>query len=341
MSRMPVTDLIGLGMARTEGMLFGPIVKRKWLTIGVAAWFATINEWRGLGFSLHVVPHYVLDVMADPTAFAQMLETQLTRVLLILSAITLVLFCIYLAFRWVSCRGQFMLLEAVVNGGLVVKESWRRHRELGNSLLKFRIGWDLLVFNLFLLVGVIAAALVWPDFRPMLDGHEFRFSSWSWAAMSVGILGMVVVGLFATVAAMFIDHVMVPVMFVRKLPAKAAFRHSRRELLWPHKKAVLVLLVMMLAMGMVHGAVMSAASIALILVTCGLGGVLMAIPVLSLLPVYPMVVVALPLDVFMRTYCLRFLEQFGEEYRVEWAPVRKKVAAPKTVAAGDRALDSV
>src|SRR5687768_1841253 len=99
MVRLSVSELIGLAMQRAEGMLFGPIEKKKWLTIGVAAWFAHINELQALGGTMHVVTQGFLSAIEDLERVAGLLQTHLTQILLALSGITLVLFGLYLVCR--------------------------------------------------------------------------------------------------------------------------------------------------------------------------------------------------------------------------------------------------
>jgi len=131
-------------------------------------------------------------------------------------------------------------------------------------------------------------------------------------------LGIVGAGIFITLATLFIDYFMVPVMFVRNMPAKAAFGHALWEMFWPNRKKGMGFLLMMLLAEGIHGMAMSAATLFVILATCGVGLAVMLVPVISLLAVYPAATMALAFDVFSRAYCLRFLEQFGAEYRPAW-----------------------
>jgi hypothetical protein len=319
MAQLRVSEPIGLAMNRAERMLFKPGGgRKKWMTLGVAAWLASINEWRGLGAAMESIPRGILYVIRSPDEFSRNMEAHRAALLLWLLAITLVLFAVYLLFRWLNCRGQFMLLEAVMEDRLAVKESWRRQRALANSLLKFRIGWDLIIFNIFLVIFVMAGVLIWQDIRPMLSGIDYAATNWTWSGIIIGAVGTFLAGVFIVLATLFIDYFMVPVMFLRNLPATAAFRLALWNMFWPNKKTCLGFLLMMMLAEMLHGMAMSAATIFIILITCGIGLALMLIPLLSLLPLYPAATLALAFDVFSRAYCLHFLEQFGPEYRPAW-----------------------
>jgi hypothetical protein len=317
MAELLIGKSVSHAMNRAEEMLFKPIVRKKWMVIGVAAWLVAINEWRAMGAAMELVFQGAWRMVQNPEDFAHAMEVHRIRIFAWLGALTLVLCGIYLLVRWLNCRGQFMLLDAVANDRLVVKESWRKHRTLGNNLLKFRIGWDLVIFNIFLAVFVIVGLLLWPDFRPMLSGMDYHVTWWTRSAVIVGAVGSLSAAVFVMLATFFIDCLLVPVMFVREMPAKRALRESLR-LFRENRKAVFKFVLLAIAIEMIQGMTMSAAMIVVVLATCGIGAVFLLTPLLSLLPLYPMATLAVAVFVFTRAYCLSFVEQFGEEYRVAW-----------------------
>jgi hypothetical protein len=318
MAQLLVGKPVGDAMNRAEGMLFKPFARKKWMALGVAAWLAAINEWNGVGGAFELIPHFGWKILNDPDGFARWMELNQARMFVWMGVAAVLLFGVYLLVRWLNCRGQFMLLDAVVNDRLAAKESWRTHRELANSLLKFRIGWDLIVFNIFLAIFVVVGVLLWMDFRVMLRGEDYAVTAWTWSAIVLGglatLAAMVIVGL----AMFFIDYVVVPVMYVRKLHAKPALRIAWRELFKPHKKKVLQYLLLLVGIESIHSMAMSAGTLALALGTCLIGLAMKLIPLISLLPLYVAATIALPVAVFSRSYCLYFLQQFGEEYRPNW-----------------------
>jgi hypothetical protein len=312
-----VGDPIGWGLSRVTVLLFRPYERKKWLAIAVAAWLANVTEWNGLGGLPMLTIEGPLYLAGRFEKVMETISGHMTAVIVWTMVAAVVLGGAYLLLRWLSCRGQFMILAAVAENGISVKESWRRHRELGNNLLKFRIGWDLAIFNVFLIIFVVAGILAWQDVRPMLAGMEYRVTWWTKSAVVVGGVLTIVAGLATLLAMVFLNHLMVPVMFVRQMKAKEAFGHSR-ELLRREKKACFqYFLVMTLTEG-VQGTAMMAASIAVVIVTLGIALVLAEAPLLSLLPAYGAMALALPVEAYVRAYSLYFVGQFGEEYRVAW-----------------------
>jgi hypothetical protein len=318
---------VSQALNRAEAMLFKPIVRKKWRVLGVAAWLVAINEWRAMGAAMEVVFQGAWWTVQNPDRFAHAMEVHRVQIFASLSALTLALCGVYLFVRWLNCRGQFMLLDAVVNDRLAIRESWRKHRAQGNNLMKFRIGWDLIIFNLFLAVFVIVALLLWPDFRPMLSGLDYHVTWWTRSAVIFGAAGSLAAGIFVGLASVFIDALMVPVMFVREMPARRALRESLR-LFRENRKAVIKFVLMAILIDMIQGMAMSAAMLVVVLATCGIGGVLLLTPMLALLPLYPMATLALAVFVFSRSYGLFFLEQFGEEYRIAWRHADDTAAVP-------------
>jgi hypothetical protein len=266
-------------------------------------------------------------VINNPENFAHAMEVHRIKMFAWLGVAMLLLCGIYLFVRWLNCRGQFMLLDAVVNNQLAVRESWRKNRTLGNNLLKFRIGWDLIIFNIFLAVFIVVGLLIWPDFKPMFSGLDYHVTWWTRTAVIVGTLGSLIAAVFIMLATFFIDCLMVPIMYVREMPAKRALRESLR-IFRENRGSVIKFLLMAFVLEGIQSMAMSAAMIVVVLVTCGIGGVMLLTPIVSLLPLYPMATLALALFVFVRAYCLSFVEQCGEEFRVPWRTADDTAAVP-------------
>ena len=164
MAEIRLGEAISAGMERTERMLFQPVNRRKWGLLAVAGMLTLVGEGG-------ILPPVEFDPSNWPSLpdGLEWLRVHMVAFLVWGSVLAVVLCAIYMTFRWLNARGQFMLFEHVVNDTLEVKGAWRRHRELGNSFYWFRIKWDLLLFNVLLVIGLVAGALEWPDLKPALN----------------------------------------------------------------------------------------------------------------------------------------------------------------------------
>ena len=84
------------------------------------------------------------------------------------------LLTIYLVGCWLNSRGQFMLFHNVVMDDDLMR-SHGASTPLGNSLFKFRLLWDLLIFNMVLVIGLISLAIA-GNIRSSLIAKELQFN---------------------------------------------------------------------------------------------------------------------------------------------------------------------
>ena len=217
----------------------------------------------------------------------------------------MVLFFVYLAFRWLSCRGQFMLLEAVVENGIAGEGELAAAPGAGGMVaaISDRVG-SLAVFNICSWWWAVIAGRFWNGwmFGVMLNGRRLPDDGLDLGGAGCRrrqrIAGVVVA---AWVGTLVVDHFMVPVMFLREMEARPAFRHAAREYVpeaEPQGMAFCYLLMMQL-----DGDAARAAGD-----DSGNGHrdswrhlwksawQLMTVPLLSLVPLFPMVLVALPVE---------------------------------------------
>jgi hypothetical protein len=236
---------------------------------------------------------------------------------LIPAAVVVILFlmAVYLVVRWLSARGTFMFFDNIVNNDDRVKAPWADFRELGNSLFRFRIWWDLLWFNVWLILVVLVGALIWPDVKAFIITDHYPLTGWTiWAivVLALGLLGLAVVHWFLRG---LVFRLAVPVMFIRRMQAWPAVKVAWRELFLPHKGVCLLYFLFLIVVAIVRGIWAMAALVILGLVTCCIGFFLMAIPFVGS---YIVALTSLPVLVFDRAYCLHFIAQFGPEYQMAW-----------------------
>jgi hypothetical protein len=225
---------------------------------------------------------------------------------------------VYLLYRWLNARGEFMLLDATVGITGTFKENFRRHPALANNLFKFRIYWDLAIFNYYLIAVVIGALFVIPDFKPMFAGDPYRFSGWSITAIAVTaalfLLSLPLLWFFSNL----FFHLAVPIMYVRGVNAWPAFKAAWSTVFRPFPAGTLLFFLLNTVTGFAEGVGAMIGMFALFLCTCCLAVVVSLIPVLGSVVLYASAAGALPAMVFRRAYSLLFLSQVGPDFQIAW-----------------------
>lgn len=291
-----VTAPIELAIGRTKKILFQPFSAEKWFVLGFCAFLANLTGGGGSGG--YRGGNLFRQSQASKQAFQKLADWIASHLLLVfgigLLVLALVLALVAL-FQWLSSRGQFMFLDGVVHNRARVTEPWRRFRDLGNSLFLFRFLLGLVGFGSFLIIGLMAWLIARPDIAAK------RFGGLALAAVLVGAVLLLIVGLaFALVDLLLMDFV-VPIMYRLNLKTVEAFSVFRQEILPSHTGTFVLFYLMKLALGIAAAVVLVAGTC----LTCCIAG----LPYLSS-------VFFLPLFVFFRCYSLCFLEQFGEQWRL-------------------------
>ncbi|MFM7313196.1 MAG: hypothetical protein ACKO0M_08530 [Cyanobium sp.] len=293
-----------MAVLRTKRILWEPFQGSKWLRLGFCA-FLMGSAPAGFisGGSPQSLPgdgtNSALEDIEPEPLLAWLQQHSLLVTLLVVSALV-VSFLVAVLLTWLSSRGQFMMLDAVIHNRATTLAAWRDYRREANSLFRFRFLLGLLtLLVLGLLIGV-----------PLSIG----LADWNAAELS---LRLIVVSLIAVVllllwlvamgliSVLLLDFV-APVMAVRRIPVAAAWNVVIHDVLRPHPGAVLLYLV---ARGLLSMAI-ALMAFAVILLTCCLA----ALPYLGS-------VLLLPFTVFLMAYPLAFLEQLGPEWRF-FAPER-------------------
>ena len=287
-------------------ILFRPFDFGRWFVIAFAAFLGgawgngfnfNFNDWKGGDWKYRWSSHgnNITDggVPAWVIAF------------IILGA--LLLLVIIVAITWVTSRGQFIFTDCVVKNRAAIAEPWREFRREGNSYFLFT-----LVFGaLGMLVSGVVVLIVAVPFG-FFSGEDANFR-----APIIAIL--IVLGLAYFAFALFlalIFHFMVPVMYRRRCSAKDAFLDVLKLILrnpGPFVLLVLFGIVLTIAVGIVATIIAC--------MTCCIGG----LPYIS-------TVLLLPAHVWLRSFKLLFVRQFGDAYDA-WSTVgfpATAAAAPST-----------
>lgn len=274
----------------TKQILFRPFDLKKWFIIGFAAWLAHI----GGGFNFNFNSNYEYD---RQTGFhrvrpfhgiADAIHRTPSGILIFAIAVFIVLIlalCVLLA--WLRARGRFMFTDCVVRNRAAIAEPWREFRRLGNSFFLV----SLLVGLVFLILG---AALVVPLVF-LIGLHHHRN-----VLLVCVVLAWATVVFVLGIAWALIAHLMIPIMYRRRILAGEAMR-AAIGLIGRYPDAVTLYCLFWIVVGI--GAVI-VGCLAVCLTCC-----IAAIP-------YVGTVILLPIYVCLRAFGLLFLKQFGPDYDV-------------------------
>ena len=295
----PFTDAIEL----TKQILFRPFDLKKWFVIGFAAWLSHI----GGGFRFNYRTNYPYDYRTgfhrDPT-FQRVSDFihRLPFPVLVFSIAALVILIVGLCilFAWLRGRGRFMFIDCIVRNRAAIAEPWREFRRLGNSFFLFSL---LIGFGFLLLASVCVVPAI------ILVGHRHLYRH----VFFVGAIVLWAMVIFVlAIAWVVIAHLMVPIMYRRRILAWAACREAIALInRYPDAITLYCLFWILIGIGSVVVACMA------VCLTCCVA----AIPYIG-------TVILLPLYLCLRAFGLLYLRQFGPDYDV-WTGI-PQIAAPTT-----------
>jgi len=327
---MQISPVAGIGpaMGRTGLLLFQPFRFKKWLALALMAAMTLLGQGGGSGFNGNFGGRSGAAPGAPAQNFSQAVQEgikwigdNLTIIIVVGLIVILLGLCFYLLARWLSSRGHFMFIDNIVNNTDHVKAPWANYKSLGMSFFRFRLVWDLILFNIYLLLLVIVGILIWHDFKQGMIAGDYPFTAWTIWAIVVFVGGLLFTLPIWWLLHSVITHMVIPVMYIRQIDAWPAFKETWRELLWPNKGACLLFFLMMSVTGIVTAIWSFITNMLFIVVTCCTGALIMIIPFVG---IYVIALMALPPLIFARAYSLHFVEQFGPQYAIAWqTPVRE------------------
>jgi hypothetical protein len=297
-----VVDPLSAAFEWTKRVLFGPFRIEKWLVIGFCAWLSRLGQGGGGGGPGGANWKPSDDLDGDISRAGEWLMDNLPLVILLGAILLIVVVALIVLITWLSSRGKFMFLENVLRDRAAVVEPWKRFRGAGNSVFLFRLilGLSALVFFTALGVGVILAIV-----------GATRAEQSAGPAISILILTFLLVVPIAIALALvglFLNDFVVPIVYLRDqgvIDGWRVFGNLLSPYLGPFILYVLVRI----------GIVVFAAILTIVVTCCTC--------CIAALP-YVGTVILLPLHVFVRSYSIFFLSQFGPDY----APLAVFSAAP-------------
>jgi hypothetical protein len=292
-----VIDPINPAIDRVKLMLFQPFDLGRWFVIGFCAFLANLGKGNGGGGggggSRHRGGGYS-SIHEDLNQAKYYFQDNFSWIVPLTVFIVLLVICIWLVTTWLSSRGRFMFLHCVAENKAEVKLPWTKYRDHANNLFAFRIVLGLIGF----------AAIILPSL--MIFGLVFM------SPVIITVLGSVMISILIIVLiitlliiAKFTTDFVVPIMFLRTTSCTAAWREFL-TILSVNKARFALYVLFQIAIGMVIGIIIVMGMCFGTCCLCGLG-LLLLIPYIG-------TVILLPLPVFMRSYSLYYLQQFGPQF---------------------------
>ena len=325
-----VTDPLVWAFRRTRWILFEPFDLGKWFVLGFCAWLAYLGQGFGPGFSgggnggggghgggsgFQDFHHDVVDpVMAWVMAHLPLLILGAVAVLLVGVAVGALL-------TWLRSRGKFMFLDGVAQNQARVVEPWHRFRAQGNSLFWFKFLLGLITLAAMLLAVGGGAVLAWPDVLAWELG---------WRAITALVLNsclFLVMAPVMTVIQWLTEDFVIPAMYIRGVGVIEAWRIVWREILAVHLGPVVLFALMRIVVFMGMAVVVGTFMLAAMCMTCCLACCVFWAPFVGTIPF-------LPVRVFVRSFTLYFIQQFGESWQAIAAEPSSGPPMPEVEPAG-------
>lgn len=311
MAGISVTEPMGKAWERMLLICFRPFNLGFWFALGFCAWLAYLAE--GGGSNFHVPTGGGGggggggSTSSPGEIFHEGLRWVQSHLAIVLGLGTLVavlLLALFLVIQWLRARGQFMFLDGIArnNRTNVVAGPWKEYGREANSFFIYQTLIMLIAGVLNLLALGLCLAIAWADIC------EEVFGAGAITAIILGVMLVPAVMIASMVLLACNTSFVLPIMYARRSSFGPAWREFWTCVFPGHAGSVLLFFLMLLLLNI-------AAAIVGIIAVCGTC-CLAALPYLG-------TVVMLPVLVFLRSYSVYFLQQFGPQYTimVESAPL--------------------
>ena len=295
MNSISVVEPLNPAMRRVQEVLFQPFDLQKWLVLGFCAWLAQLGSGGGSGSGGQVGRVGAQGGGPDFGPINDWFRENMALVITVVVVLLLLAVAIGFLVTWLSSRGHFMFLDGVVHNRAHVTSPWSEYRREGNSLCLFRVCVGLatlLAVPLLLLVGV---AIAWSDIQ------AGQFGAAAGLALIIGIPTLLLLIFVLVCISLFLNDFVVPIMYHHRLTVMPAWRVFRESLLDGRGGTFLLYVLFKFVIGIA----IATLTIGVVCATCCIA----ALP-------YVGTVILLPLHVFVRSYSLYFLAQFGPEWQL-------------------------
>jgi hypothetical protein len=270
-------------------ILFQPFNFEKWLVLGFAAFLAYFNIGGFGGFRFPVTHGWSNRGGGQSESFRAFIDQLGPIWWIIIGAIVVFSLGLMVLLSWVRARGHFIYIDCIVRNRGAIVQPWKEYRAEGNSYFLFSL---CLIFVILFLVAIFAFAIVGLG----LVAQEKHSALFLLPLILLAVIFPVLLVFFA------IFQFVAPVMYRRRCKAWPAFT-DLLSLFGEH----LGVFVLYLLFSIVVGIGVAITALIAICATC----------CIAVIP-YVGTVILLPIYVFMQSFSLLFLRQFGPDYDV-WA----------------------
>ncbi len=302
-------DPVEKAWKRMIKVCFDPFDISKWLKLGFCAWLAQLGQGGGGNFQIPggggggegwempegegtegmlMVPFEISNTLLNPNWLQETLFSPLA-IGIGVGILILITFLVVLM-SWLNSRGTFMFIDGIVHNRGAVKEPWEQYKEQGNSLFKLNLGLGLGFLGVLATFSLLSVLLF------VYVGIENPMVVVGFAIMMLLMIPLIFALIFVS---WFINTLVVPTMYTQKTSWRQALHSVRTNMLPGQASSVLVL--MFIQIGMAIGT-----SLIVTLFTC-FTCCIAALPFVG-------TVMMLPLFVFLRSYTLYFVDQFGANF---------------------------
>lgn len=298
---------LNLAWERMKHILWRPFDLAKWVVLGFSAWLAGLTDGAGGGGWKWILDNddFSHGPFAHPTGSSWFGSGEAFLWIPLLFVVIMAVAAILAAILWVSSRAKFVFLDNVVHDRAWIVEPWHRLRDLGNSLFLWRLGFlvccGLIVLVLMVLFFAPAATLSFSD----------ALAGLSYAAMILGILVMIVVGVLTAFVALFLEGFVIPIMYKFEIKATEAWSYF---LPWLKTRPLAFFLYGLFVVGL------GLCFVVFFSMVCVLTCCIVALPFVG-------TVIMLPIWVAYRLFSVEFLAQFDPGFDV-FTPAMLEPDAP-------------
>ncbi len=286
--RIEIFVPFGEAFETTKKILFQPFDLTKWFVIGLPAWLATMFS---SGFNYrrsYSSGDWNWKAHSHGNSFG--LHDAPPWVVPLIIGGSLFVLALIVLFLWLNSRGRFMFTDCIVRNRGAVAEPWREFHKEGNRYFILQL---VITFLSIIVFGGLALVFL---------------LGWHWKNSLLPLPLIILLGVTFLLVALVVGLIMkfvVPVMYRQRCSATAAFGEVWR--LVAGSPGVFILFGLFYILLCIAAAMIGCLAAC---VTCCLA----ALPYIG-------TVILLPVVMFLYTFPLCFIRQFGDPYDV-WAVVR-------------------
>jgi hypothetical protein len=314
---------VGPAIDRMKQILFRPFDISKWMAIGFCAFLALLgqgggNYSRSTNNSTGTNRAQVNESLTRGMATAKEYMAVHTAMILSIGVVVFVVIVVLMVlFVWLQSRGTFMFMHCVVlNKGEVVKP-WKQYKNEANSLFKFNL---CLAFAGLVLVLPFLGAVFWAFYNAPSNGSDFFKSEFP---TLVGLM-IAFFCLFIPlgIAGAFTRNFVAPIMILRGVSCVQGWGILLSLIADNIGRFIIYILFQIVVVIGIFFVVVIA-----VICTCCIGAILLFIPYIGS-------VAKLPITIFLRSYTLMYLAQYGPEFDIFNAAAAMDAAAPQDMLPG-------